>query len=83
MQRSEQIKKILTEIFFPTYLEVIDDSEKHIGHAGAQNGAGHYKVIISANDLQGLSRIAAHQKIYAALSDLIPEQIHALNIKIK
>lgn len=80
--RISVIRERLEQAFSPTTLEVIDDSHKHVGHAGAQGGAGHYTVIISAECFKSDSRVAAHQKIYAVLDDLIPHQIHALRIKI-
>lgn len=82
MQRIDIIHDRLQSIFNPKQLDVIDDSHKHIGHVGSQGGAGHYTVIISSEQFQNLSRIAAHQKIYAVFNDMIPDQIHALQIKI-
>lgn len=81
-QRTAEIQKRLTENFSPSVLEVIDDSAKHIGHAGSQGGAGHYIVIIVADTFKNKSRTAAHREIYAVLGDLIPDEIHALQIKI-
>ena len=78
--------KIITERmqshFAPSHLEVIDDSHKHVGHAGAAGGAGHYTLVISSELLKTKSRVIAHREIYALLDDLIPDEIHALQIKI-
>ena len=74
----ERISKALS----PSYLEVVDESDQHIGHAGHQGGGHHFAVIISADSLSGLSRIEAHRKIYALFDDMMPEQIHALKIKV-
>jgi BolA family transcriptional regulator, general stress-responsive regulator len=82
MQRVELIRQRLQAAFSPQNLEVIDDSEKHKGHAGAAGGAGHYTVIITADCFQDVSRIEAHRKIYSTLDDLIPREVHALVIKI-
>jgi len=82
-QRITEIEQRLKQAFAPTQLQVIDDSHKHIGHAGASGGAGHYMVIIAAPNFDSLSRIESHRKIYAALQDLIPQEIHALQIKIQ
>lgn len=83
MQRIKLIEQRLQSALQPEYLEIIDDSDKHRGHAGAQGGAGHYTVKISAKEMQGLSRVVAHRKIYELLSDLIPHEIHALSIILK
>jgi len=80
-ERFEIIKLRLTNQFSPTNLEVIDDSHKHRGHAGSANGAGHYTVKIFANCFKDKSRVAVHREIYQVLSDLIPDEIHALCIE--
>lgn len=76
------IRQRLQDAFFPTHLEVIDESDQHIGHAGHQDGGRHFAVIIAAPTLTGISRIEAHRRIYALFTDLIPEKIHALKIKV-
>ena len=77
----EQIINKLNESLNPVSLEVIDDSHKHIGHAG-HNGKGesHFRVIIASASFEGQSRVARHKMIYEALKELIPP-IHALQIR--
>lgn len=76
------IESRLTEIFSPTYLDVIDESNEHIGHAGYQGGGRHFAVIIAAESLEKLSRVEAHRQIYQALNDVMGIDVHALRIKI-
>ncbi len=66
----------------PSQLSVIDDSAKHIGHAGAQMGMGHFTVNIAADSFKGKSDIEVHRTIYQALGDLMQTDIHALSINI-
>jgi BolA protein len=66
----------------PKQLEVLDESDQHVGHAGHQGGGRHFAVIISAECFGGATRVEAHRQIYALFEDMIPEQIHALRIKI-
>ena len=82
MNRVNLIKSRLEQAFSPAFLEIRDDSEHHKGHVGSQGGAGHYHITIAAPTFSGKSRIAVHREIYAVLADLIPEQVHALQIKI-
>ncbi|MES2217025.1 MAG: BolA family protein [Pseudomonadota bacterium] len=82
VERMQVMRTRLQEKFSPTKLEVIDDSEQHKGHAGSRGGAGHYTVVIAADTLKNKTRVAAHREIYAVLADLIPQEIHALIIKI-
>lgn len=81
MTNAELIHSKIIALLSPTHLEIIDDSHKHIGHAG-NTGGGHYTLIIAAEKLNGLSKLEAHRLIYSAVNDLIPEKIHALSIKI-
>jgi BolA protein len=83
LTRVELIKHRLQTAFSPSYLEVLDESDQHIGHAGHQGGGRHFAIIISADSLNALTRVEAHRKIYALFTDLIPEQIHALKIQVQ
>lgn len=83
MNRLQVIQQRLEETFHPTFLDVIDDSQHHQGHAGSQGGAGHYTVVIGADHFKNKSRVAIHREIYAVLNDLIPHEIHALRILLK
>ncbi len=84
MNRIDRINAILTEKFSPEWLEVVDDSAKHAGHAGSSPlGETHYSVTISAELLAGKSRVAQHQAIYAALEAELKNGLHALAISVK
>ncbi|MEZ5661447.1 MAG: BolA family protein [Burkholderiaceae bacterium] len=61
-------------------LELHDESHLHAGHAGAQGGAGHYRVSITSARFQGLRPLARHRLVYDAVADWMPERIHALSI---
>lgn len=74
------IRKRLADLA-PDSLVVEDESHLHAGHAGAQGGAGHYRVRIVAGCFKGLSPIARHRLVYDRLSDLMPHAIHALAIE--
>jgi BolA family transcriptional regulator, general stress-responsive regulator len=78
--RSERIRALLAAAFAPTELEVIDDSHHHAGHAGAAGGAGHFRVRLRSESLQGLTVLARHRRVYDALASMIPDDIHALSI---
>lgn len=82
MNRVERIREKLMQAFQPTQLNVIDEGPAHIGHLGAQGGAGHYAVEIEAPQLKEKKMIEAHRMIYAALDDMMHTEIHALRIKI-
>lgn len=81
--RVDVIMQKLQEAFSPAELDVIDDSEKHIGHAGNDGHAGHYTIVIAADCFIGKSRVEIHRKIYACLGEMIPGEIHAVCIQLK
>ncbi len=78
----QEIYDRIKKAFSPSFLEVIDQSDEHIGHAGHQGGGRHFAVIIKADCFKGLTQVAAHRKIYALFTNEIPAQIHALKIKV-
>lgn len=77
------IEQRLTAAFAPAYLDVVDESHLHVGHAGAESGKGHYVVEIHSDVFQGILPIARHRLVYEALGQLMETHIHALSIKTK
>lgn len=72
----------LTITFSPTRLEVVNESHKHAGHGGDDgSGESHFAVLIRAEALAGLSRVARHRAVHAALGDL-NQRVHALALDI-
>lgn len=67
-------------VLCPLRVELIDDSAKHAGHAGAQGGGGHYRLLIVTESFRGKSTLARHRLVYDALGDLMRGRIHALSI---
>jgi len=80
--RIEKINSLINKAISPEILEIIDESSKHIGHAGNTSGAGHFAVKIKSDKFTGKSRITVHQMIYKALGEMIGPDIHALRIVI-
>ena len=75
------IRGYLTAALHPTHLEIEDESHKHIGHAGARQGGGHFRVSIVSNSFTGKKLLERHRMVYACLSDAMQHEIHALSIK--
>ena len=65
----------------PTRLELIDDSARHAGHAGARSGGGHYRLLIVAAAFAGQTRLRRHRLVHAALGELMRDRIHALSVQ--
>jgi BolA protein len=81
MDRVTAIRDRLTEALAPESLEVIDESHKHIGHAGAASGAGHFVVSIVTDKFKDQNLVQRHRMVYQAVDDLMPGEIHALSIQ--
>lgn len=64
----------------PLELDVEDESHRHVGHAGARDGRGHFRVRIVSAAFGGLAPLARHRAVYAALGDMMQTDIHALAI---
>ncbi len=79
--RVEAIRSLLQTAFAPSVLEVIDDSHRHAGHEGAKDGRGHFTVRLVSPAFIGIAPLARHRAVYAALSDLMQTDIHALSIQ--
>lgn len=79
--RRGRIEASLRASLQPIHLEVLDESHLHVGHAGAQSGAGHFRVLIVSESFEGKSRIERQRLVYGALSDEIGPEIHALAMK--
>jgi len=79
---ADRLAQKLTQTFAPSRLEVIDDSQRHAGHAGARpGGESHFHVVIEAAAFEGLGRIERQRRIYAALADELSGAVHALSVK--
>lgn len=79
---SDSIREKLTLAFAPTRLEVVDDSARHAGHAGARpGGESHFNVLIEVPAFAGVARVARQRQVYAALADELAGPVHALSVK--
>lgn len=67
------------ETLAPLHLDIVDDSHRHAGHAGAKDG-GHYQVSIVSAAFSGKATMARHRLVYEAVGDLMKGRIHALVI---
>jgi BolA protein len=81
--RIDTIRTRLAAALAPSTLDVDDESHRHVGHAGARDGRGHFRVRIVSAAFEGQSAIARHRAVYAALGDLMQTDIHALAIEAR
>jgi len=78
--RVAQIRNRLETELNPEELDVVDDSHRHVGHAGARDGRGHFQVRILSRRFAGKRTVERHRMVYAALGSLMQTDIHALGL---
>ncbi len=82
MNMEQKIQQKLEAELQPRELRVINQSHLHTGHAGDDgSGESHFKIEISANVFQNLSRVNQERLVHKALSEEMCS-IHALSVKI-
>ncbi len=79
--RLERLADRLNRAFDPENLEVVDDSHRHAGHAGAADGRGHFTVLVTSPRFAGLGTLKRHRLVYEAVGDMMTTDIHALSIQ--
>lgn len=80
-QRIDMIRERINRQLNPDRLEIIDESAKHAGHAGARSGGGHFIVEIVSNSFTNKNLITRHRMVYDSLGDMMDTEIHALSIQ--
>lgn len=84
MSVATEIEQRLWAAFSPVLLTVVDESHKHVGHAGHKpGGETHFRVTIQAAAFNDGGRIENHRKVYAVLQNLMDSGLHALALDIR
>ena len=80
MNVDAEIRQRLTALD-PLALDLIDESARHAGHAGAApGGQTHWRLSIVSRRFAGQPTVARHRLVYEALGELMQHPIHALAI---
>jgi BolA protein len=81
--RAARIRAALASLD-PVAVDVVDESAKHAGHAGARaGGQTHYNVRVVSTRFQGLNRVARHRLVNEALAAEFATGLHALSLVLK
>lgn len=82
MSVSDTIRRKLTERFAPLRLDIVDQSQRHAGHAGSRpEGETHFAVTIVSAAFAGKGRLARQRLVYEALAAELASGVHALSLK--
>jgi BolA family transcriptional regulator, general stress-responsive regulator len=81
---ADRIRAKLEAALAPQTLDVLDESAKHAGHAGARpGGETHFKVRIVSAAFAGMGRVERQRKVYALLAEELAERVHALALETR
>ena len=79
---AETIRSKLEAAFAPVRLDIVDESARHAGHAGARpGGESHFRVEIVAEAFGGLSRVERQRRVNAVLAEELAGPVHALSLR--
>lgn len=80
----QSIARKLRESLRPSELEVVDESGRHAGHAGARpEGETHFRIRVASAAFEGRSRIERHRIIHQILEEELAGGVHALAIEAR
>ncbi len=80
----QRIVTRLTVALDPIALDVIDESDRHAGHAGARaSGGTHYRVRVVSAEFERRSRVERHRLVYELLTAEFADGLHALVLVAK
>ena len=81
MTVAETIRHMLSVRFTPARLDIVDESHRHAGHAGARpEGETHFAVTIVSPAFAGLNRVARQRIVYETLAVELASRVHALSL---
>jgi BolA protein len=84
MNRQSRIETILRQALAPSHLHVEDQSERHHGHGGWQEGGEtHFAIDIAAAAFADKNRIARHRMVTDLLAAEFTSGLHALTIEAR
>lgn len=84
MTRRDRMASVLVQEFAPQILEIVDESARHAGHAGAHPaGETHYRIVMQSEAFSGLGALARHRLVKDALKPEFALGLHALSLDLR
>ena len=82
MSVASRLRAKLAEALKPARLDIVDESERHKGHAGARpEGETHFRIEIVSELFRGKPRLERQRMVLAVLADEIGPTVHALSLR--
>ena len=77
------IKQKIEDNLKPVHFEIINESDRHIGHAGHDgSGESHFKLMVVSSAFDGCSRVQRHRQVYDLLDGAFSMGLHALSMQL-
>lgn len=84
MSVKDRITTRLQQGLDPVFIDVVDESHRHAGHAGSREGGEtHFKVEVVSKAFTGKTRLDRHRLINGLLAEELQDRVHALAIVAK
>ena len=78
---AETMRKKLTDALTPAELDVVDESHRHVGHAGHDgHGESHFQVRVVSAAFEGRNRVDRQRLVYGLLAEELAGRVHALGL---
>lgn len=74
---TEHVRRALLDGLPAREVEIVDESDAHVGHRGSGGGA-HLRVTIVSDAFVGKAPLARHRAVHALLAEELSQRIHAL-----
>jgi BolA protein len=83
MSMALRMRRKLEAAFQPLKLEIVDESARHAGHAGARpGGESHFRVTMVAAAFAGQNRLARQRRVNEVLAEELRGGVHALAMTV-
>lgn len=79
--RSRRWERLFHSHWKVEHLEMENQSAQHAGHYSG-DGDSHWRVLLVAQEFQGLNRVQRHQRVYALLQEDFNSGLHALSLEL-
>ena len=82
--RADRLRQAILRAFPQASVEVVDQSARHAGHAGASAaGETHYDVTVIAAEFRGMSRVGRSRVVQGLLASEFEGGLHALSLRLR
>jgi len=82
--RADRLTAVLTRAFAPSLLRVLDDSARHVGHAGHDPaGETHYDVLLVSAAFRDRSRVERARAVHDVLRAEFSAGLHAISLTLR